>query len=79
MPGSADLFEQEEREEIYLGGCLPSYGAKYHCFKCDADFYWNLKEANRDPQPLNLDHLKIKDEDDKHPSSIKVNISHKTK
>ena len=74
---ASDLFEQEEREEIYLGGCMPS-GAKYHCFKCDTDFYWNLTEATNDPQPINLEHIAVEDKDNT-VDIIKVRASNKTK
>ena len=50
----AYLFRAEERQEISLGGCMPK-GAKYHCYNCDADFYWDLAIVNL----LNTEHLNI--------------------
>lgn len=58
FPAGGDLFEREECEEIYLCGCMPN-GAKYHCFKCDTDFYWNLTEVINEPKLINLEHIAL--------------------
>ena len=59
FPGDKSLFRAEERQEIYLSGCMPN-DAKYHCYNCDADFYWDLVIVNKDSNLLNIEHLNIK-------------------
>lgn len=59
FPGDESLFRAGERQEIYLGGCM-SNDAKYHCYNCDVDFYWNLAIVNKDANLLNIEHLNIK-------------------
>lgn len=59
FPGDESLFRAEERQEIYLGGCMPN-DAKYHCYNCDTDFYWNLAIVNKEANLLNVERLNIK-------------------
>lgn len=44
MP-SSDIFEKAEDKEVYLGGCERSDNdPKYHCYKCNRNYYDNLED-----------------------------------
>ncbi len=47
MP-SIEAIEAEKQKTLYLGGCEESEKDPiYHCFKCNRNYYKNLKEDNR--------------------------------
>lgn len=39
-----EMFEQAEKQEVYLGGCTMIIGEEpiYHCYRCDRNFYEDL-------------------------------------
>ena len=40
-----DIFEKAEDKEVYLGGCERSDNdPKYHCYKCNRNYYDNLED-----------------------------------
>lgn len=45
LPGP-ETFEKAEREEIYLGGCMPGK-YDYHCYRCDKSFTDDLSRHER--------------------------------